>query len=161
MAISIFARIGDIKGESQDKGHEDEIDVLSWSWGVSQSGSMAHGGGGGQGKASFQDLSFTHRIDRATPALFRACATGQHLKDATITVRRGGGRGQAEFLVVKLTDVLVTSVSDAGTANGDPPFEAVSIAFGKVDLEYRPQKPDGSLDSALAFAFDLAANKEG
>ena len=161
MAISIFARIGDIKGESQDSKHPDEIDVLSWSWGVSQSGSVAHGGGGGAGKATFQDLSFTHRIDRATPSLFKACATGQHLKDATITVRRGGGRGQAEFLVIKLEDVIVTSVSDAGTADGDPPFEAISLAFGKVDLDYRPQKADGSLDSALDFAFDVTTNKEG
>ena len=84
MAMSIFARIGTIKGESHDARHRDEIDVLSWSWGVSQSGTTGHAGGGaGAGKASFHDFNFTHHVDKASPLLMRACATGQHVSDAT------------------------------------------------------------------------------
>ena len=109
MASSIFAKIGTIKGESKDVKHPGEIDVLSWAWGVTQTGSMAHGGGGGAGKASFQDLTFTHRIDKATPLLLKACATGEHIPEATIAVRKAG-KGQQDYLVVKLSDVLVTSV---------------------------------------------------
>ena len=60
MASDIFAKLGDIKGESLDSKHKDEIEVLSYSWGVTNAGSMAHGGGGGEGKATFQDLSFVH-----------------------------------------------------------------------------------------------------
>ena len=63
MAVSIFARIGTIQGESQDAEHKDEIEVLSWSWGMSQSGTVAHGGGGGEGRASFQDFNFTHYVE--------------------------------------------------------------------------------------------------
>jgi len=90
MATDIFAKIGDIKGESVDAKHKDEIEVLSFSWGVTNSGSTSTGGGGGAGKATFQDLSIVHGIDKATPALLKACATGQHIKDATITHRKAG-----------------------------------------------------------------------
>jgi type VI secretion system secreted protein Hcp len=160
MALDTFARIDGIKGESKDAKHKDEIDVLSWSWGVSQSGTMAHGGGGGAGKATFQDLTFTHHIDKATPLLLKACATGQHVKDATITVRKAG-KNPLEYLVVKLTDVLVTAVS-LGLAEGSAvTFESVSLQFAKVDLEYMPQKADGSLEAGLHFKYDLKANKEG
>jgi type VI secretion system secreted protein Hcp len=160
MALDTFARIDGIKGESKDAQHRDEIDVLSWSWVVSQSGTMSHGGGGGAGKASFQDLNFTHHIDKASPLLLKACAAGQHVKDATITVRKAGKNPQ-EYLVIKMTDVLVTSVSLGLAAESAVTGESVSLQFAKVDLEYRPQKADGSLDAGLHFKFDLKANKEG
>jgi len=160
MAMSIFARIGTIKGESQDAKHKDEIDVLSWSWGVSQSGIAGHGGGGGAGKASFHDFNFTHHVDKASPLVMKACATGQHISDATITVRKAG-KGQQEYLIIKMTDILVTSVSTSVSAEGGTTIESVVIAFAKVDLEYKPQKPDGSLDVGLHFKYDLKAQKEG
>ena len=71
MASDIFAKIGDIKGESLDDKHKDEIEVLSWSWGVTNAGATTAGGGGGAGKASFHDLSFTHKIDKASPVLMQ------------------------------------------------------------------------------------------
>ena len=113
MAMSIFARIGTIKGESQDAKHKDEIDVLSWSWGVSQSGIAGHGGGGGAGKASFHDFTFTHHVDKASPLVMKACATGQHISDATITVRKAG-ETPVEYLKIKLTDILISGVQTAG-----------------------------------------------
>ncbi len=160
MSAAIFARIGVIKGESLDAKHKDEIDVLSWSWGLAQSGPVAQGGGGGAGKAHFQDLNFTHRVDKASPVLMTRCATGQHIKDATLTVRKAG-EGQVEYLVITMSDVLVTSVSDSGSAGGDGPIEDVTLAFAKVDLEYKPQNPDGSIDAGVHFAFDLKASKAG
>ena len=160
MADSIFARIGTIKGESRDAKHQDEIEVLSWSWGVSQTGTMAPRGGGGVGKASFHDFNFNHHIDKASPALMRACATGEHIKDATITVRKAG-RGQQEYLVIKMTDILITSVSLSVSADADSTAESVTLTFAKVDLTYLPQKPDGSLDAGIHFTFDLKANKAG
>ena len=158
MASDIFAKIGDIKGESLDDKHKDEIEVLSWSWGVSNAGSMAHGGGGGEGKASFSDLSFMHKIDKASPVLMKACATGVHIKEATITHRKAG-KGQQEFLIFKMNDVIVTSVQDSD--GGDDLTESVSIAFAKIDLEYKPQKRDGSLDAGIHFKYDIKGNNEG
>ena len=158
MASDIFAKIGDIKGESLDSKHKGEIEVLSWSWGLANSGSVGHGGGGGAGKATFHDLSFTHKIDKASPLLMKGCATGQHLKEATITHRKAG-KGQQEFLIIKMSDVIVTSVTSGDSENTH--LESVSLAFAKIDLEYRPQKADGSLDAGVHFKYDLKAQKEG
>jgi len=158
MAADIFAKLGDIKGESIDDKHKDEIEVLSYSWGVSNAGSMGFGTGGGEGKATFQDLSFTHKVDKASPVLMQACATGVHLKEATITHRKAG-KGQLEFLVIKMNDVIVTGVQNGGSG-ADGSSENVSIAFAKVNLEYKPQKADGSLDAGIHFKYDLKAQKE-
>ncbi len=159
MASNIFAKIGNIKGESADAKHKDEIEILSWSWGVSQSGSAGHAGGGGAGKASFHDFSFTHHVDKASPLLMKACATGTHIPEATITVRKAG-KGQQEYLSIKTTDVLITSVE---ISVGDEPAtaESVTLQFAKVDLEYRAQKPDGSLEPGLHFTYDIKAGKTG
>jgi type VI secretion system secreted protein Hcp len=160
MAADIFAKIGDIKGESLDVKHKDEVEVLSWSWGVSQGGSVTGGGGGGAGKASFHDLNFTHFVDRASPVLMRACATGNHIKEATITVRKAG-KGQQEFLIVKMSDVIITGVNPSGSGDGAATAESVALQFAKVELEYRPQKADGSLDASVFFKYDIKAQKEG
>jgi type VI secretion system secreted protein Hcp len=159
MASDIFAKLGDIKGESLDSKHKDEIEVLSYSWGVSNAGSMGYGSGGGEGKATFQDISFVHMVDKATPVLMQACATGVHLKDATITHRKSG-KGQQEYLIVKLNDVIVTSVAHGGSGDTGQ-TENVSMAFSKVSLEYKAQKPDGSLDAGVFFKYDIKGRKEG
>ncbi len=159
MATDIFAKIGDIKGESLDDKHKDEIEVLSFAWGVTNSGVMSSGGGGGAGKATFHDLSIVHNLDKASPSLLKTCATGTHIKDAIITHRKAG-KGQQEYLVVKLNDVIITGVTHGGAA-GQPYSESVTLAFAKVDLEYKPQKPDGSLDAGIHFKYDIKSNKEG
>ena len=158
MAADIFAKLGDIKGESLDDKHKGEIEVLSWSWGVTNA--VTHAGtGAGAGKPRFQDFSFTHKIDRASPVLMQACATGVHLKEATITHRKAG-KGQQEFLIIKMNDVIVTALADADSSD-DGTTESVSLAFAKVDVEYKPQKTDGSLDAGIHFKYDLKANKVG
>ena len=158
MASDIFAKLGDIKGESLDSKHNDEIEVLSYSWGVTNAGSMGHGSGGGEGKATFHDLSFVHNIDKASPVLMQYCATGVHIKEATI-VHRKAGKQQHEYLIVKMNDVIITGVTHGGS--GDGHSENVSVSFAKVAVEYKPQKPDGSLDAGVFFKYDLKAQKEG
>ena len=158
MAVDVFLKLGDIGGESADSAHKGEIDVLSWSWGIAQSGTMASGGGGGAGKASFSDLSFMHNFDKASPAIMTACATGTHIPEATL-ISRKAGKGQQEYIIYKLTDILVTGVQSSGSS--EHPVESVSMQFAKVDIEYKPQKPDGSLDAGVHFIYDIKGNKEG
>ena len=158
MATDIFAKIGDIKGESLDAKHKDEIEVLSFSWGVSNTGSTGSGGGGATGKAVFQDLQIVHGIDNATPALLKACAAGQHIKDATITHRKAG-KGQQEFLVITLNDVTIAAVSHTGD-EVEPYVEAVSLKFAKVDFHYRKQRADGSLDRGRALQVRLEGQQD-
>ena len=157
MAADIFAKIGDIKGESLDGKHKGEIEVTSWSWGVSNAGSMGVGSGGGTGKASFADLTFQHEMDKASPVLLLACSTGKHYPDATFTARKSGG-DQQEYLTVKLSDVIVTSVS-VGHGNGSVPSESITLQFSKVELEYKPQKADGSLDAGVQYKYNIKETK--
>ena len=157
MAADIFAKLGDIKGESLDSKHKDEVEVLSWSWGVNTSSST---GGAGSGKANFSDFNFIHHIDKASPNLLKACATGEHIKEATITARKAG-KGQQEFLIIKMNDVIITSVAMSGSGDTAATAESVALRFGKVDLEYKPQKADGSLDAGLHFKYEIKANKVG
>jgi type VI secretion system secreted protein Hcp len=159
MASDIFAKLGDIKGESLDDKHKDEIEVLHWSWGVDNSGSMASGSGGGDGKATFRDLTFTHNYDKASPVLWQYSTNGAHLAEGTITVRKSG-KGQQEYLTIKMKDLIITGVQHQGDG-GTNPTETVSLAFAKVAVEYKPQKADGSLDAGVHFKYDLKAQKEG
>ena len=144
MAFDSFIKIGDVKGESGDSKHKDEIEVLSFHFGVMNAGTSGHGSGGGAGKAQLADFSFVKKVDKASPVLFQHCATGQHIKDATFVVRRAGGT-QLEYLKIKLTDVLVSSVRPGGSSQGadDVPLEEVALNFTQIHVDYQPQGPDG------------------
>ena len=156
MPSDIFAKLGDIKGESLDAKHKDEIEVLSFSWGVANT--VAPGGGGG-GKATFHDLSFVHRIDRASPLLLKACATGTHIKEATLTNRKAG-KTQHEYLIVKMNDIIITGVAPSGVAGQpDTGSEMVTLTFAKVDLEYKTQNPNGTAGGGVSFRYDLTTHK--
>lgn len=157
----IHLKLGDIKSESTDDKHKDEIDVLSYSWGASNPGSMFQGSGGGVGKVSFSDLHFVHNVDKASPNIWKACATLEHIKEATLTSTKQG-KGPQDFLIIKMSDVVITSVSlNESTGAGIVPTEAVSLQCAKVDMEYKPQKNDGSLDAGIHFVYDIKAGKAG
>ena len=157
-AVDYFLKLDGVKGESTDAKHKDEIDIESWSWGLTQSGAPGHGGGAGAGKATLQDFHFVMRLTRASPALMRACATGQHIKTATLTGRKAG-KGQMEYLTFKLQDVLVSSYQTGGSEQADLPVDQVSLNFAKIEVAYREQEKDGSLGDATQFKYDLKANK--
>ncbi len=147
-----------IKGESQDRKHAGEIDVISWSWGVSQPAMAQHqGGGGGAGKVQVHDISIVKRIDKSSPSLFLASAEGRPLASATLIVRKAGGE-QFEYLKIKLTDVFVASVQNA--VKGDEAVEHLTLNFGAVEYEYTPQKPDGRADSPVKFGWDFRKNQQ-
>ena len=156
--VDYFLKIDGVDGESADSKHKGEIELESWSFGVSNSGSAASGGGGGAGKASFQDLHFTTGVSKASPKLFLACASGDHIKQATLTCRKAGG-DQQDFYIVKLSDVLVSSFEQAGSSSSDVvPTDQVSMNYAKIEVEYRPQRADGSLDAPVKAGWDLAKN---
>ena len=157
MAVDVFLKLADVKGESKDDKHKDEIEVLSWSWGISNPVDARAGAGKGAGKANFGDLNFMHALDKASPVLMKACTMGDHFKEATLTSRKAG-KGQQEYLIVKLKEVFVSSVQPSGSS--EHPMESVSLVFGHIDLEYKPQKDDGSLDAGVHFIYDLLKNKD-
>jgi type VI secretion system secreted protein Hcp len=158
VAVDYFIKFDGIKGESADVKHKDEIDVESWSWGETHAGT-ASSGGGGASKVAMQDFHFVMRLNRASAGLMKACATGQHIKLATLTARKAG-KGQQDYLTFKFHDVLVSSFQTAGSEGADVvPTDQVSLNFAKLEVEYKPEKTDGSLGAAVGFGYDLKTNK--
>lgn len=164
MAVDMFLKFADaanIKGESTDKTHTKQIDVLSWSWGLSNSGTTHTGGGGGGGKVSVDDIQVTKYIDSSSHALIDACATGKHIPNAWLYVRKAGGT-PLEYVILELTEVLITAVSTGGSGGEDRLTETVSLNFAKYSFSYVPQKADGTGDTALTAVYNIAQNsKEG
>jgi type VI secretion system secreted protein Hcp len=158
VAVEYFLKIDGVQGESFDAKHKGEIQLESFSWGEASPGGAGAGGGGGAGKVQMQDLVVTMVVSKASPKLMLACATGKHYKEAILTARRTG-KAQQEFLVFKFKDVVVTSYLTGGSAQADAPMDEASLGFSTIQLDYRPQKSDGSLDTAVNGGWDLKQNK--
>lgn len=157
MAVDMFLKIDDVKGESVDSKHKGTIDVLAWSWGMSQSGTTHVGGGGGAGKVSVQDISLTKYVDKGSPALVSACCSGKHFKEATLIVRKAGDK-PLEYIKITMKEVIISSISTGGSGGEDRLTENVTLNFAEFKLEYTPQKPDGSGDAAVEAAWNIAEN---
>ena len=161
MATDTFIKIGDIRGESRDSHHKDEIEVLAWAWGLSNPGAPSSAGGRAKvGKTSFQDVSFTHLVDMASPNLMLSCAAGKRHPEAKLTVRRPDPPASEEFILISMKDVLVTSVQCTGTRGPEGLVEQVTLNIAKVDFEYRPQRPDGPPETGVHFSWDLKRNTQ-
>lgn len=160
MAFDITFKIDKIAGESMIADHVGEIDVQSYSWGMSQTGSFGAGGGGGAGKVNVQDLSFTKNVDKSSPNLFAACAAGTHIATAVLSVRKAGGSA-LDYLKVELEDILISSVNSGGAGGGDTIGESVSLNFAKYKVTYQQQKKDGTKEGGpVTTGFDIKANKK-
>jgi type VI secretion system secreted protein Hcp len=155
-AVDYFLKLDGIEGESRDAKHRNEIEIESFSWGLHQTGDLSSGGGAGSGKAQLDDISFVAGTSKASPKLFLSCASGQHIKEALLTVRKAGEQ-QAEFYKLTLTDVLVSSYANGG-ADDDVPVDQFSLNFAKIEVAYYPQKDDGSLDAPVVAGWDLKGN---
>ena len=153
----IFLKIDGIDGESKDDKHSGELDIDSFSWGVSQAGGFGTGAGGGTGKAVLQDISFTAKLSKASPILMLHCANGKHLDSATLTVRKSGEDRQ-EYYVVTIEDIIVSSYQVGGTDT--IPMDQFTFNFAIIKFSYKPQKEDGTLDSAVEAGWDQEKNKK-
>lgn len=156
MAVDMFLKLDGIKGESKDHKHKDEIHLESFSWGMSQTGTHGAGGGGGAGKVAVHDISITKFLDKASPALMLYCCNGKHIKEGLITVRKAGEK-PLEYLKIKLVDLLVSSVQNAGHGS-DQLSENVTLNFAKFYVDYQEQKPDGSGTPGGEMGWDVKAN---
>ena len=146
-----FLKLDGIPGESRDSKHKDEIELVSFSWGLTQSGAT----GGGGSRAQFKNLESLMRVSKASPQLFLACASGTHIKEATLSVRRAA-KATLEYLKIKFTDVLVTSYAQAG--DEEVPHETVAFDFARIELEYTPQQAGGAAAGAIKAGWDLKQN---
>src|SRR5712692_10106681 len=130
MAIAdYFLKLDGVEGEAQDSKHKNEIDLESWSWGETQTGAHAAGGGGGAGKVAMQDFHFVMSVNKASPKLMLACATGEHVKKAVLTCRKAG-KEQQEYLKITMSDLLVSSYQTGGSGHGGVlPTDQISLNY--------------------------------
>jgi type VI secretion system secreted protein Hcp len=157
--VDYFLKIDGVPGESGDAKHKDEIQVLSFSFGESNSGTMAFGGGGGAGKVQMQDFHFMMNVNKASPLLFQKCATGEHIKNAIFTARKAG-KDQQDYYTIKFEDLLVTSFQTNGDAHANSlPVESISLNFAVIKIDYKIQKADGSLGASTLANYDLKQMK--
>lgn len=153
-------KIDSIEGESQDKDLPKTIEIQSWSAGVTHSGSFGSGTGGGTGKAQFQDLHFTKSADKASVKIAKACATGQHIKEAVLVIRKAGGPSTLPYLTITMTNVRVTSFQTSGHGSGGT-SEQFSLNFEKIKYSYQAQDEKGAKkDGAIDFEHNVASGKD-
>lgn len=158
MAMDMFLKLDGVTGEAQDaQGHADEIDVLAWSWGVSQSGTTHMGGGAGAGKLSVQDISLTKFVDRSTPTLWMFCANGKHIATGMLTLRKAG-ENPLEYVTIELKDIMITSCSTGGSGGEDRLTENVTLNFAEFTMTYTIQNADGTAGEAIPVTVDIPGN---
>ena len=156
----MFLKITDVKGESKDSKHPGEIEIESFSWGATQLGTSSHGTGAGAGKVSMNDFSFVMRTNSASPTLFLYCANGKHLKEAKFTGRKAGEKPQ-EFMLVTMSDVLISSFQIGGSGAGEVPMDQISLNYSKIEIDYLAQDEKGITKSAAKKWYDAKTNTSG
>lgn len=157
MAVDMFLKLGDIKGESKDSVHKEKIDVLAWSWGASNSGSAQIGGGAGVGKVNVQDMSFTKWVDKASPDILLATCNGKHIPEAILIVRKAGEK-PLEYLTITMNDLIITSYSTGGSGGEDRLTENVTINFAKVKFGYVEQTATGGEGAKPEVGWNIVEN---
>jgi type VI secretion system secreted protein Hcp len=156
MATDTHIKFDGVEGEATHQDHKGEVEVLSWSWGVSNASNVA-GGGSGKGKANPGDFNIVHMYDKASPVLAKKCAQGAHFKEVVLTARKAG-EGQKDFLKVTMKEVFITAVQPSGSQGGDI-AESVSMSYGSVDFAYKPQDEKGGLGGEVKFGWDVKTTK--
>lgn len=160
MSIDIYLKLGDLKGESEVPGHENQIEVLTWNWVLHQEGSIQQGSGGGAGKVSVKDLSLTKYIDTASPTLLQSTCTGKHFDEAKLTMRKATGADPLDYYVITMKHVIVTGVDIGHSAGGVRMTEEISLSFAEFEVSYQPQDDKGKKKGgAISAKFNIAKNK--
>ena len=157
MATKTFIKFDGIDGESVNKDHAGEIDVLSWNWGLAVT-VLTSGGDGGvsAGRVAPKDIHFVHHYDKASPMLLRMAATGRRIASAVMSARKAGA-GQKDFLKITLKDVLITSINAGDDGNGAT--EEIAFNYRDIQFSYRPQSASGALGAAVEVDWDVRAGK--
>jgi len=158
MAVNMFLKLDGVAGEATEKGHKDEIEILSFSWGVSHPAAIAHTDRRRAGRAQLTDISFMIRNGKASPTLMLACASGRHLKEGLFVIEKAGEQ-PFQFYKLSISDVLVTSYQVSGSEE-EVPTESFSLNFRKLELTETVQNDKGGIAQTVEAGFDFARNRK-
>ena len=159
-AVDMFLQLDGVPGESTDSAHASQIEVVAWSWGMSNA-STNTGSGQSTGRVKIQELAVVKYVDKASPALMLGCSKGTHYPRAILSMRKAGAQKATDhFMVITLEDVVVTGVSSGGSGGENRFTENATLAFNKVRVDYWEQRPDGGLVQVTPYTWNIATNTE-
>ena len=165
MAFDAFLQISTVQGECTDEAHKDWIEILSFSHGVSQtgSGSVSSGGSRAAERTDHDDFSIVKTLDKASPGLALACCNGEHFDEVKLELCRAG-QDKQKYMEYIMKDVIISSYRPGGSAQGGEalPLEEVSFNYGKITWKYtetdhKTGKPGGAVEKF----WDLHSNTGG
>jgi type VI secretion system secreted protein Hcp len=160
MAVDMILELDNITGESKVENFTDKIDISSFSWGASNSGSAHMGGGAsGGGKGNIHDMSLTKTVDNSSPMLFQLCYQGKHIPTGKLHVRKSSGESKVEYQLFEMTEIYITNVSMGDAAGNETPSESFTLTFAKIKYTYKQQSETGGDAPAPAFEVDIKSGK--
>jgi len=155
MAVDYFLTLDGIQGESEDNDHKNDIQILSWSWGGSQTSSVAGTGGSGAGKVSLSDFSIMAYFDKSTPKFFKSICAGTHIKTGTMNAIKAGSDGKP-YLKVDFKELFVTSLQISGSS--EVPSVSISFSYNEIKIDYSTQNEQGNVTSTGAVTMNTKTN---
>lgn len=160
-AADFFLKINGIDGESEDAKLKNNLQLASWSWGATNSGSSGLGTGAASGKVSMQDFHFVVQMSKASPNIMLSCANGKHIDQCVLTCRKStGDGGQANYLVITFNDVVISSYQTGASDGGSPlPMEQITFNYTKIKMEYSPQDSKGNVGKMVTTGWNTKENK--
>ena len=157
MASNFYLKLDNIDGESRDDVHKKEIEILDFTFGVSNTGSRHGGSGGGTGQAHVQDIGFTKYADKSSPILMKYCVLHTDIPNGKITCYKAAGEQRVKYLVIELKEVLITSYQTGG---GDGiAMESGTLNFAEIKYVYSEQKTDQAAGGPVEFAYNIPEHK--
>ncbi|MBN9029616.1 MAG: hypothetical protein BGO05_03025 [Rhizobiales bacterium 63-7] len=158
MPTNMHLKIDSIPGESRKKGHDDQIELLSWSFGMDQQASVGHGHGSGAGRVKVHDLVVTKYLCKADSALMKHCCNGKHIPEITLYAEKAGGEDPVEYVKFVFKQVLVTNHTISGAEDGDQVLVQVALNFAEYVFTYKQQEAEGTAGSDVTQGWNIAQN---
>jgi type VI secretion system secreted protein Hcp len=161
MAVQMFMQIDDVKGESADNTHKDQIELQGWSWGASQTGSSHSNSGPGTGKCSVNDLTYQAYVDKSVPPILKMLLTGAPFQQAQLSICKATGGNPLDYIVIKMSNGLVSNVTFSGDPGDEVQKVSVSLNFAAVEFDYTPQDNQGNGLPAVNIQYQINASASG
>ena len=159
MPTNIHLEIASINGESRKTGHENQIEILSWAFGMDQQASVGHGHGSGAGRVSVRDMILTKYICKADAALMKHCCNGKHIPEVTLYCEKAGGDSTVEYVKIEMKQVLVTNHTVTGAFGSDQVAIDMALNFAEYVITYTPQSAEGTPEAATTQGWNIAENR--
>ncbi|MBT9373075.1 type VI secretion system tube protein Hcp [Rhizobium sp. CSW-27] len=159
MTTNMHLKIDSIKGESRKQGHEDQIEIVSFAFGMNQQASVGHGHGSGAGRVSVRDLHLTKYMCKADTALMQHCCSGKHIPEVTLFCEKAGGDTTVEYVKIVLKQVLVTNHTIVGAVGSDLVTVDVELNFAEYVLTYTQQDKEGTAGASIPQGWNISENR--